>query len=104
MGNGIRYYDLLPVVNKRIIDNSLGDAFWSVYQHSGNNDFQTTVLATFHPELEGWVLLIVNWIGLGRAMSRLSVSSYVEFHQHTNRTFLDQQSGIATLYLNMVAA
>lgn len=31
--------------------------------------------------------LIVNWIGLGRAMSRLSVSSYVEFHQHTNRTF-----------------
>ncbi|MBV8090476.1 MAG: DUF1772 domain-containing protein [Alphaproteobacteria bacterium] len=31
--------------------------------------------------------LIVNWIGLGRAMSRLSVSAYVEFHQHTNRTF-----------------
>ena len=31
--------------------------------------------------------LIVNWIGLGRAMSRLSVFSYVEFHQHTNRTF-----------------
>jgi hypothetical protein len=31
--------------------------------------------------------LIVNWIGLGRAMSRLSASSYVEFHQHTNRTF-----------------
>jgi hypothetical protein len=31
--------------------------------------------------------LIVNWIGLGRAMSRLSVSSYVEFHQQTNRTF-----------------
>jgi uncharacterized membrane protein len=32
--------------------------------------------------------LIVNWIGLGRAMSRLSVSAYVEFHQHTNRTFV----------------
>jgi uncharacterized membrane protein len=31
--------------------------------------------------------LIVNWIGLGRAMSRLSVSTYIEFHQHTNRTF-----------------
>jgi hypothetical protein len=31
--------------------------------------------------------LIVNWIGLGRAMYRLSVSAYVEFHQHTNRTF-----------------
>ena len=31
--------------------------------------------------------LIVNWIGLGRAMSRLSDSAYVEFHQHTNRTF-----------------
>jgi uncharacterized membrane protein len=31
--------------------------------------------------------LLVNWTGLGRAMSRLSVSSYVEFHQHTNRTF-----------------
>jgi hypothetical protein len=31
--------------------------------------------------------LIVNWIGLGRAMTRLSVSAYVEFHQHTNRTF-----------------
>jgi hypothetical protein len=24
--------------------------------------------------------LIVKWIGLGRAMSRLSVSSYIEFH------------------------
>jgi hypothetical protein len=31
--------------------------------------------------------LIVNWIGLGRAMSRLSVSAYVEFHQLSNRTF-----------------
>jgi uncharacterized membrane protein len=31
--------------------------------------------------------LLVNWIGLGRAMSRLSVSAYIEFHQHTNRTF-----------------
>ena len=31
--------------------------------------------------------LIVNWIGLGRAMSRFSVSTYIEFHQHTNRTF-----------------
>lgn len=31
--------------------------------------------------------LVVNWIGLGRAMSRLSVPAYVEFHQHTNRTF-----------------
>jgi hypothetical protein len=31
--------------------------------------------------------LIVNWISLGRAMSQLSVSAYVEFHQHTNRTF-----------------
>jgi uncharacterized membrane protein len=31
--------------------------------------------------------LMVNWIGLGRAMSRLSVSPYIEFHQHTNRTF-----------------
>jgi uncharacterized membrane protein len=31
--------------------------------------------------------LVVNWIGLGRAMSRLSASTYVEFHQATNRTF-----------------
>jgi hypothetical protein len=31
--------------------------------------------------------LIVNWIELGRAMSRLSVSTYVEFHQATNHTF-----------------
>ena len=31
--------------------------------------------------------LMVNWIGLGRAMSRLSVSTYVEFHQTTNHTF-----------------
>jgi hypothetical protein len=31
--------------------------------------------------------LIINWIGLGRAMSWLSVSAYVEFHQHTNRSF-----------------
>jgi uncharacterized membrane protein len=31
--------------------------------------------------------LIVNWIGLGRAMSRLSASAYIEFHQHTNHTF-----------------
>ena len=31
--------------------------------------------------------LMVNWIGLGRAMSRLSVSTYVEFHQATNFTF-----------------
>jgi uncharacterized membrane protein len=31
--------------------------------------------------------LVVNWIGLGRAMSRLSVSTYAELHQATNRTF-----------------
>ena len=31
--------------------------------------------------------LMVNWIGLGRAMSLLSVSAYVEFHQATNHTF-----------------
>ena len=31
--------------------------------------------------------LLVNWIGLGRAMSRLSAPAYVEFHQHTNHTF-----------------
>jgi uncharacterized membrane protein len=31
--------------------------------------------------------LMVNWIGLGRAMSRLSVSTYIEFHQATNHTF-----------------
>jgi uncharacterized membrane protein len=31
--------------------------------------------------------LMVNWIGLGRTMSRLSVSTYVEFHQATNHTF-----------------
>jgi uncharacterized membrane protein len=32
--------------------------------------------------------LMVNWVGLGRAMSRLSVSTYVEFHQATNQTFV----------------
>src|ERR1700733_14137980 len=31
--------------------------------------------------------LLVNWVGLGRAMSRLSASAYVELHQQTNRTF-----------------
>lgn len=31
--------------------------------------------------------LMVNWVGLGRAMSRLSASTYVEFHQATNCTF-----------------
>lgn len=31
--------------------------------------------------------LIVNRIRLGRAMARLSVSAYIEFHQHTIRTF-----------------
>jgi hypothetical protein len=31
--------------------------------------------------------LMVNWIGLCRAMSRLSASTYVEFHQATNETF-----------------
>ena len=31
--------------------------------------------------------LMVNWIGPGRAMSRLSVSTYVELHQATNHTF-----------------
>ncbi|MEZ2130864.1 MULTISPECIES: anthrone oxygenase family protein [unclassified Sinorhizobium] len=31
--------------------------------------------------------LMVNWIGLGRAMTRLSASTYVEFHQATNHTF-----------------
>jgi uncharacterized membrane protein len=31
--------------------------------------------------------LMVNWIGLGRAMSRLSEPTYVEFHQATNDTF-----------------
>jgi len=31
--------------------------------------------------------LLVNWIGLARAMSRLSASAYVEVHQATNHTF-----------------
>jgi uncharacterized membrane protein len=31
--------------------------------------------------------LMVNWIGLGRAMSRLSALTYVEFHQATNHKF-----------------
>jgi hypothetical protein len=31
--------------------------------------------------------LIVNRIRLGRAMARLSVSAYIEFHRHTIRTF-----------------
>ena len=31
--------------------------------------------------------LMVNWIGLGCAMSHLSASTYVEVHQATNRTF-----------------
>jgi hypothetical protein len=31
--------------------------------------------------------LMVNWIGLGRPMSRLSASAYVEFHEATNHTF-----------------
>jgi hypothetical protein len=32
--------------------------------------------------------LMVNWIGLARAMARVSsASAYTEFHQATNRTF-----------------
>ena len=31
--------------------------------------------------------LMVNWIGLARAMERLSSAAYIEFHQATNRTF-----------------
>ena len=31
--------------------------------------------------------LMVNWIGLARAMARLSSPAYVEFHQATNATF-----------------
>jgi Domain of unknown function (DUF1772) len=31
--------------------------------------------------------LMVNWAGLARAMAQLSPSTYVEFHQSTNRTF-----------------
>jgi len=31
--------------------------------------------------------LMVNWVGLARAMAQLSPSTYVEFHQSTNRTF-----------------
>ena len=32
--------------------------------------------------------LMVNWVGLARAMARLSPSTYVELHQSTNRTFV----------------
>ena len=31
--------------------------------------------------------LMVNWIGLARAMARLSASTYTEVHQATNETF-----------------
>jgi hypothetical protein len=31
--------------------------------------------------------LMVNWVGLARAMARLSRPAYVEFHQATNATF-----------------
>jgi len=31
--------------------------------------------------------LMVNWVGLARAMAQLPPSTYVEFHQTTNRTF-----------------
>jgi hypothetical protein len=32
--------------------------------------------------------LLVNWVGLARAMARISsASAYTEFHQATNRTF-----------------
>jgi hypothetical protein len=31
--------------------------------------------------------LMVKWIGLARAMSRLSEAAYVELHQATNHTF-----------------
>ena len=31
--------------------------------------------------------LMVNWIGLARAMARLSSAAYTEFHQATNWTF-----------------
>ena len=31
--------------------------------------------------------LMVNWVGLARAMAHLSPSTYVELHQTTNRTF-----------------
>ena len=31
--------------------------------------------------------LMVNWIGLARAMAQLSAPAYVEFHQESTRTF-----------------
>src|SRR5262245_22133384 len=31
--------------------------------------------------------LMVNWVGLARAMARVSPAAYTEFHQATNRTF-----------------
>ena len=31
--------------------------------------------------------LMVNWVGLARAMAQLSPCTYVELHQSTNRTF-----------------
>jgi len=31
--------------------------------------------------------LMANWVGLARAMAELSPSTYVEFHQSTNRTY-----------------
>jgi hypothetical protein len=36
--------------------------------------------------------LMVNWLGLARAMSRLSVATYVEFHQATNRHVRSQHA------------
>ena len=44
------------------------------------------VLAVFLPALATGALL-VNWIGLARAMVRLSARAYTELHQATNRTF-----------------
>jgi uncharacterized membrane protein len=54
----------------------------------GNQDMEQVIqlVVIFFAALATGALL-VNWIGLGRAMSRLSASTYVEFHQATNHTF-----------------
>jgi uncharacterized membrane protein len=58
-------------------------------ENEGDQDMEQTLqlIVVFFAALATGGLM-VNWIGLGRAMSRLSASTYVELHQATNHTFV----------------
>ncbi len=62
------------------------DAWWTPRVHDTEMEHAFQGVVVFVAALATGGLL-VNWIGLGRTMTRLSVSTYIETHQATNRTF-----------------